>query len=39
MEENYNKNFYAIIGENPSKGARFQSYGMHVLENLKLRKK
>ena len=22
MEENYSKNFYAIIGENPSKGAR-----------------
>ena len=22
MEENYSKKFYAIIGENPSKGAR-----------------
>ena len=39
MEENYNKNFYAIIGENPSKGARSPKLWNACFRKLKVKEK
>ena len=36
MEENYKKNFYAIIGENPSKGARSPKLWNACFKKLKI---